>query len=72
MTKRNVLDLVPKDYRSLVDAALEAGWEVSKSRHGHLKLSAPDGYSTPIPGSSNSGGLRKQIANRLRKRGVDV
>lgn len=64
------IERVPKDYRPWVNAAIDAGWHLSQTRHGHLKVTAPDGYATPIPSSSNDRRLFKAVTGRLRKRGV--
>ncbi len=66
------IERVPKDYRPWVNAAIDAGWRISQSRHGHLKLTAPDGYATPIPGTSRDSSLHRAIVSRLRKRGVTI
>lgn len=44
---------VHKDYRALVNEALERGWQLTVKRGGHPKLTAPDGYATPIPSNGN-------------------
>lgn len=61
---------VSKGYRPLVKAALAQGWTLTQSNRGHPKLTAPDGYSVPIPGTGGDGTLVKTIATRLRKHGV--
>ena len=56
---------VPKEYRTLVRDAQERGWELVAKRHGHFKLVAPDGYSTPVPSSSGSTSLYKAVRSRV-------
>lgn len=65
---------LPKDYRSVARAALEAGWTVTKSGGGHAKLRSPDGQTTmPLPGSGKVAlNLYKSITSTLRKAGLDV
>lgn len=64
---------VPKDYRAIIDVALDAGWTLSRSRLGHVKLTAPDGrYAQPVPGNANSSSLRKRFASRLTRHGLDL
>jgi hypothetical protein len=67
--------MVAREYRPLVDKALEAGWTLTISGRGHPKLTNPDGtYSTPVPATSGGRhkGLPKAIRLRLRAHGVDV
>lgn len=73
MSRVDFSEQVPKDYRQIVRMARAAGWVATRTRQGHVKLTAPDGsYSMPIPGSSNSRRLRKSIVLRLRRYGLDV
>lgn len=75
MSRRTRLDRVkiPKDYRPLVRAAVDAGWEFTKnSRAPHAKLVAPDGFELPVPGTSGSRALLKSFRCRLRAHGVTV
>lgn len=75
MSKRTRLDRVkiPKDYRPLVRATIEAGWEFTKTgRSPHAKLIAPDGFELPVPGTSSAPGLLKSFRCRLRSHGVVV
>lgn len=60
-----------KDIRPLVRAAVDAGWELSY-RGKHPKLTAPDGYATPVPSNGNHHGLRRHFILELRKHGVNV
>lgn len=57
---------MPKDYRPLVEEALAKGWTLSYEGK-HPKLTAPDGYATPIPTSSGAPPLLRAFRNRLRK-----
>jgi hypothetical protein len=56
---------IPKEYRSLVAEAERRGWTLVWKRHGHPKLTAPDGYATPVPTSSGSPRLFKAWRSRL-------
>lgn len=70
MALTHPLMTVSKGYRPLVKAALAQGWTLTQSNRGHPKLTAPDGYSCPIPGSGRDASLVKSITSRLRKHGV--
>ncbi len=61
---------VSKGYRPLVKAALAQGWTLTRSNRGHPKLRAPDGWSTPIPGTGRDASLVLSIAGRMRKHGL--
>jgi hypothetical protein len=56
---------IPKEYRALVREAQGRGWRLVSKRHGHFKLVAPDGYSTPVPCSSGAIGLYKAVRSRV-------
>lgn len=67
-----LLDSLGKDYRPLAKAAVAAGWNISISRGGHAKLTAPDGRIVPLPGTSHGRNLYRSIRAKLRKMGVEV
>lgn len=69
---RKRINVVPKDYRPLVKAAVDQGWTFTQTRHGHPKLTAPDGYATPVPSSSSDPRLLRAMVVRLRARGVEL
>lgn len=58
---------LPREYRDLVNEAQRRGWVLTCKRHGHPKLTAPDGYATPIPTSSGAPPLLKAWKLRLLK-----
>ena len=57
---------MPKDYRPLVEEALAKGWTLSYEGK-HPKLTAPDGYATPIPTTSGARQMWLAFRNRLVK-----
>lgn len=67
---QTLVDSLRKEYRPMAKAALDAGWTVSASRGGHVKLTAPDGTHVPLPGTSRSAGLHRRISTQLRKMGL--
>lgn len=70
---RTRLMTIPKEYRPLVKMALKEGWKLEFSRHGHPKLTSPDGeFSTPIPSSSSSPAMYTAIKVRLAKAGLTL
>lgn len=64
--------VVARIFRPAVKAALKQGWTLTQGRTAHPKLTSPDGYSTPVPSSSNDGSLLRGFEMRLRKHGVDL
>lgn len=61
---------IPREYRDLVRAAQDQGWELFTKRGGHPKLKAPDGYVSPIPTSFKGSGLYKTIRKRFVEHGL--
>jgi predicted RNA binding protein YcfA (HicA-like mRNA interferase family) len=61
----------PRDYRDVIQAAVEQGWSLSHTGGGHLRLDPPDG-TTPVFCATSSGGGRgeRNLRSLLRKRGV--
>lgn len=65
---------VHKDFRRLVQAALDAGWSWRRTGGGHVRLEPPDGTrgvtlpSTPNKASSS----KRKLAGDLRRAGLDV
>lgn len=71
-TPEKLLDSLPRDYRPMARAALDAGWTLSRSGNGHTKLRSPEGRTIPLPGSGRVAiGLYKHISAQLRKLGVE-
>lgn len=62
---------IHKELRAPVRAAMEFGWSLTYTGK-HPKLTAPDGYATPVPSNGNVDGLRKAFESRLRKHGVHL
>lgn len=64
-------EAVDKDTRKLVKAAKKAGWQVSRSGSGHIRLHSPQGgqdiVSSSTPG--NNGSVR-DLRRALRRAGV--
>lgn len=63
---------VPRDMKPLVQAAREAGWEVTMSGGGHLRFEAPNGE---LVFTSSSPSCRRAAANtraELRRKGLDI
>lgn len=69
---RKTIRVVPKDYRPIVRAALDAGWAQSQTRHGHLKLTGPDGHAVAIPSSSTNPRTLETVKSNLRRHGVEL
>ncbi len=64
---------VPKDYRPMVRAALDAGWRIKETAKGHIKLMSPDGETSVIlPSSSRSTRGIQNVASILKKAGVSA
>lgn len=63
---------VPESYRKLARAARRAGWEISRTRGGHLAWKPPSGmviYTAATPSGSRS--VRNDTAE-LRRAGLAV
>jgi hypothetical protein len=61
---------LPKDLRPTVKRAKEQGFRLSRNG-GHIKITAPDGHSLPLPAHTGRGGLRKSIMSWLRTHGYE-
>lgn len=64
---------VARELRHLVVAAIEQGWEVTKTNGGHLKFKAPGGglvYTPSTPGQGKRG--IENATAELRRAGLDL
>jgi hypothetical protein len=55
---------IPEALRSAYRAALETGWDVARTRSGHLSWTSPGGYRVVTPGTP--GGGNHSVRNTLR------
>lgn len=62
---------IPKDYRKPVQQAIQQGWILSWKAHGHPKLTAPDGYSIPVPTTTSNPNTLKKFLKRLNSHVID-
>jgi len=63
---------IPKDYRTLVEIAVEAGFRLGRPGQGHWQLYPPDGRTRPIPIPTTPGNqnLRAGVLAQLRRAGL--
>jgi hypothetical protein len=62
---------IPEGLRSAYRAACETGWEVTRTRNGHLRWTSPGGYRVITPGTPHGGrhSMRNTLAD-LRRAGL--
>ncbi len=63
---------IPLDYRKPVAEAVQRGWTLTSERHGHPKLTAPDGYSIPVPTTTSNPNTFKKFMKRLNSHVVSL
>jgi len=55
----------PKDLQKTVKQALRQGWVLTHKAHGHPKLTAPSGYSVPIPTTTTNPNTISGVIRRI-------
>lgn len=63
-------EAVDKDTRKLVKAAKAAGWSVTRSGSGHIRLIGPDGQEVVSSSTPGNNGSVRDLRRALRKAGV--
>lgn len=59
-------------YRNLIDIAEEQGWEVSRTRRGHLKMKSPNGNVVFHSGTPSDWRAVHNFVAKLRRNGLVI